>query len=402
MDKNKCKECGKEVEDQIEECPHCGFQFQESLLGKARSQLSQLKEKAKIEENFKKASAAVKPGFDNVKEKARSITSNALSSMKSDYSANGFKGLLKNKIFIGLCTAVLVLIIATSGGDKRSNGPKQTQQADATAQSSRHQGRPDNIFEAAKIHNASRDISYLDKPPLTVSENKYFLWYGAIERRNEDTYYVKSPSGQYFIINKIKTAYGDLSFNEQIGIVGRYSGTVNATLVSGRTITIPVLEDCYTGSAVLMVDNGDGTVTDLITGLMWVKAPFELPGNSDGMRWDEAVTFCSNLNYAGYDDWRLPLVGDHQAKPRGAEFETLGRAEASSSGLWVGLYYTPFQGIKYGDLSGNYARYWSGSVFKDSLIQVFVLYLGTKTDDPIVASHEKSSSSYVWPVRGGK
>ena len=54
-------------------------------------------------------------------------------------------------------------------------------------------------------------------------------------------------------------------------------------------------------------DNGDETVTDLYTGLIWVKDGTGL-GSNDGqpLTWDEAKTFCEQLNFAGYDDWRLP------------------------------------------------------------------------------------------------
>jgi hypothetical protein len=47
-------------------------------------------------------------------------------------------------------------------------------------------------------------------------------------------------------------------------------------------------------------DNGDGTVTDHVTGLMWQK--------QDGgeMTWEDAVSYSESLSLAGYDDWRLP------------------------------------------------------------------------------------------------
>lgn len=51
------------------------------------------------------------------------------------------------------------------------------------------------------------------------------------------------------------------------------------------------------------VDNGDGTVTDTTTGLMWQQTP-----NSGEITWDTALLFCEEeLNgYAGYTDWRMP------------------------------------------------------------------------------------------------
>jgi hypothetical protein len=51
------------------------------------------------------------------------------------------------------------------------------------------------------------------------------------------------------------------------------------------------------------IDNGDGTVTDNGTGLMWQKAT--APGH---YRSFEARGYCNNLELAGYTDWRLPTV----------------------------------------------------------------------------------------------
>jgi hypothetical protein len=49
-----------------------------------------------------------------------------------------------------------------------------------------------------------------------------------------------------------------------------------------------------------LVDNGDGTVTDTGTGLMWQQ------DTSGPMSWAEAMAYCRRLVLAGYDDWRLP------------------------------------------------------------------------------------------------
>lgn len=49
------------------------------------------------------------------------------------------------------------------------------------------------------------------------------------------------------------------------------------------------------------VDNGDGTVRDVITGLIWQKA--NRPGIHD---WEEAMSYCARLTFAGFSDWRLP------------------------------------------------------------------------------------------------
>jgi len=48
-------------------------------------------------------------------------------------------------------------------------------------------------------------------------------------------------------------------------------------------------------------DNGDGTVTDSCTNLMWQKQT--APGT---YTWQEALQYCDNLSLAGRSDWKLP------------------------------------------------------------------------------------------------
>ena len=56
------------------------------------------------------------------------------------------------------------------------------------------------------------------------------------------------------------------------------------------------------------VDNGDGTISDTQSNLMWKKDDsFKEFGY--GINWFEAQDYCEMLNekkFAGYDDWRLP------------------------------------------------------------------------------------------------
>ena len=63
---------------------------------------------------------------------------------------------------------------------------------------------------------------------------------------------------------------------------------------------------CSTGYAEI-VDNGDDTVTDTKTKLVWQKAETET------MTWKEAVTYCETLVLAGHCDWRLPNQSELQA-----------------------------------------------------------------------------------------
>jgi hypothetical protein len=59
----------------------------------------------------------------------------------------------------------------------------------------------------------------------------------------------------------------------------------------------------YTGVQHAYQDNGNGTVTDSNTGLMWQKATA-----SERYGWTEAMSYAENLTFAGYNDWRLPTI----------------------------------------------------------------------------------------------
>lgn len=70
---------------------------------------------------------------------------------------------------------------------------------------------------------------------------------------------------------------------------------------STRTFTASFGEDSdFTGNVPAFKDNGNGTVTDRVTGLVWQK--------TDGgeMTWEKAKAYAADLKLAGRDDWRLP------------------------------------------------------------------------------------------------
>ena len=50
-------------------------------------------------------------------------------------------------------------------------------------------------------------------------------------------------------------------------------------------------------------DNGDQTITDNVTGLIWQKTP-----TTDTLTWEQALNYAENLVLAGKSDWRLPNI----------------------------------------------------------------------------------------------
>ena len=55
------------------------------------------------------------------------------------------------------------------------------------------------------------------------------------------------------------------------------------------------------------VDNGDGTVTDKKTNLMWIKNGWRIDFFS-AVNWRDASEKCKSFQYGGYTDWRLPSI----------------------------------------------------------------------------------------------
>jgi len=58
----------------------------------------------------------------------------------------------------------------------------------------------------------------------------------------------------------------------------------------------------YAGLQPAYQDNGDGTITDLNTGLMWIQ------DQGDKTTYTDAIELLEAYSFAGYDDWRLPTV----------------------------------------------------------------------------------------------
>jgi formylglycine-generating enzyme required for sulfatase activity len=58
----------------------------------------------------------------------------------------------------------------------------------------------------------------------------------------------------------------------------------------------------YLINTISLTDNGDGTITDNNSYLMWQKV------DGGEMKYEDAATYCAALTLAGYSDWRLPTA----------------------------------------------------------------------------------------------
>lgn len=87
------------------------------------------------------------------------------------------------------------------------------------------------------------------------------------------------------------------------------TGQTNCYSTNGTIITPPAIGEALYGqdaqhatSAMQFMDNGDGTVSDLNTGLMWQQTL------GSKVPWTNAVQDAAAFNLAGYTDWRLPDI----------------------------------------------------------------------------------------------
>lgn len=97
------------------------------------------------------------------------------------------------------------------------------------------------------------------------------------------------------------------------------------------------------------VDNGDGTVTDMVTGLMWQKST-DTDGDgdidaADKMTYAEAVAGAENFNLGGYDDWRLPTIKEQYSLIIFSGIDPSGYEETSTDDM------VPFIDIEYFDFA---------------------------------------------------
>lgn len=92
--------------------------------------------------------------------------------------------------------------------------------------------------------------------------------------------------------------------NHVTGHIKAYSA--NASGPVGGKYVRAVRGDAYGVNE--FVDNGDGTITDDASGLMWKQED-----NGEGIDWTTALSYAENADFADYSDWRLPDVKELQS-----------------------------------------------------------------------------------------
>jgi hypothetical protein len=92
---------------------------------------------------------------------------------------------------------------------------------------------------------------------------------------------------------------------------GRIKGYGLTLLGSDKTFFVIYVRGNTSYGQNSFADNGDGTISDNATGLMWAQNDSGM-----GLNWEEALTWVearNAANYLGYSDWRLPDAKELQS-----------------------------------------------------------------------------------------
>src|SRR3989338_5468335 len=127
----------------------------------------------------------------------------------------------------------------------------------------------------------------------------------------------------------------------------------------------------YTINPPSYTDNGNGTITDNVTGLMWQKED-----DNNTRTWSNAVTYCDNLTLGGQSDWRLP-----------SKKEFISRVNYGTYSPSINTTYFP---------NTNSSGYWSSTTAADNSSYAWFVGFSAGNAD----SYGKSNYWYVQCVRG--
>lgn len=138
------------------------------------------------------------------------------------------------------------------------------------------------------------------------------------------------------------------------------------------------------------VDNGDQTVTDSLSGLVWpmdanAQGPVTCSPAAGTKTWSNALGFvaCLNANaYLGKSDWRLPNIN---------ELGSLIHKGQEETAAWL-------NGQGFSNIQAG-GTYWSSSSYTATALYAWFVYLD---GEGYTGFTNKTVPKYVWPVRGGQ
>ena len=87
------------------------------------------------------------------------------------------------------------------------------------------------------------------------------------------------------------------------GGIGAHPKTETISAGGTKRFHVRAVRNTINNPSVRFKDNGNGTITDLVSGLIWQN----LLGTTK-YTWEQGLSYCENLSLAGYSDWRMPNI----------------------------------------------------------------------------------------------
>ncbi len=183
---------------------------------------------------------------------------------------------------------------ATNGGYAGTPGSKDTEDFIKALNDAHYGGYSD--WRLPTIKELNYIVNYGISSPGPTIDVRFF------PNTASSWYWSSTTCAYYFYLNWFMYFYDGLGSSYDTyydgyvrAVRGGQSGSFD-TLGSGSIDVATAAADSYT-------DNGDGTVTDIFTGLMWQQT-----FSSTTVTWDQALAYCVGLNLGGHTDWRLPTI----------------------------------------------------------------------------------------------
>ena len=168
---------------------------------------------------------------------------------------------------------------------------------------------------------------------------------------------VKSTSAAMQVTNPV---FPDTGQSIQYNVDGSKMAASESSLYTGQDASIQ-------GNALSYHDNGDGTITDLNTGLMWQQA------HDQTHRTLKAATeHVESMTLGGYSDWRVPTIKELYSLAN-FDGQLIKPGDAGESHPYIDTDYFEHQYDRKMPFAG---QFWSSTVYKIEAVQNFTTHGG--------------------------
>ncbi len=156
------------------------------------------------------------------------------------------------------------------------------------------------LYSLMNFNGATGTIPYLDT-------NYFGFAYGdtSAGERDIDAQFASSTVYVSSVMNGSQAIFG---VNFADGRIKGYGIRKTSKFPNGKTFYVLYVRGNTGYGLNNFADNGNGTITDQATGLTWMQAD-----SGSGLNWAETLNYCESLDYAGYNDWRLPDAKELQS-----------------------------------------------------------------------------------------